>query len=652
MFRSVSKIPLVAILALGGLTVLPASAQYLPQPEVAEPGEMLPNNGFDAADVLMHPLNWAVSGNATVVYRAADRTAGPGSLQVVNTAGSAVTVMGRREIATPGVEYTLTGKAKVTSGVGASVILRFYDFNKALVGEKTVVPTSSTFDTFTLKATAPAGADLLTVILAGSTATAGTTFFDELSLTQSAPAYDPKLGSERELFLDDYRIESAHDVGRVVHSGKTLSQPVIRAEKPWEKSAYTYGSSFLINGTYRLWYTCYNEVEPNYHLCYAESKDGVRWTKPNLGVYEWKGSTANNIVQASSGSVAYNPDAPEHMRFTQLYFKGGVVNQTMGYYGRTSPDGIHWTEVNPDKPLLLDGDVATLTYDQRTGRYIAAIKKRMFTADTSGYDRSAFVATSTDFLNWTRPQLGVMGDAADDGGAIARGGLESQIYGMPILPYESIYIGVPWVFDILNFTAGEYKTAADGPVTPQLAASRDLLRWDRPTRGALLEPGLPGAWDDGALYTAHNVITTRDTVTMYYAGFNNGHGGAESTNPDRDNHIGQTGMATWRRDGFLSLTNGATPGTGDAGQVITKPLVFDGSELRMNLTVRQRGSVVVTVLDAEGTPIPGFVSKPLTGDKLDAKVNFGSKKFQELAGQQVKLQFDVYNADLYSYWVD
>ncbi len=645
-----------AAVAIAISTLPAATAQTLPQPEVAEAGEMLPNGGFDAADFFAKPIGWAtsVSGSgsaATVVYRAADKTVGPGSLEIKNVAGSGVTVAGRREVATAGVAYTLTGQAKVASGTGATVILRFYDFNKAVVGEVSYTPTSATFAPFTLTGVAPERADLVAVLISGTTATAGTTYFDDLSMRPAAPAYDPKL-TGRELFLDDYRIESANDVERVVHEGTKRPDPVVRPDKPWEISAYTYGTVLKLGDAYRLYYTCYNDVAPNYYLCMAQSKDGVTWTKPSLGVYEWKGSKDNNIVQAGGGTIAYNPDAPPERRFAQLFFKGGEVNKTMGYYASFSADGIHWVDFEPGVPRLLDGDVSNVTYDPRTKRYIATIKKRMFTADTSGYDRAAFVSTSPDFVTWSNPQLGVMGDFADDGGAYAKGGLESQIYGMPVLPYESAYIGVPWVFDILNFTSGQFKTAADGPVTPQLAASRDLLRWERPVRTPLIAPSKGGAWDDGALYTASNVLVTDKEIVMYYAGFNNGHGGAEPNNPDRNVHQGMTGMATWRRDGFASLTNMSRPGVGDAGQVITKPIVLSGSELRLNADVRKGGRIVVTVLDANGTPIPGYESKDIEGDKLDQVVKFSKgEKLAELTGQTVKLKFTIVNADLYSYWV-
>ncbi|MGJ6979513.1 hypothetical protein ACSDQ9_03130 [Aestuariimicrobium soli] len=241
-------------------------------------------------------------------------------------------------------------------------------------------------------------------------------------------------------------------------------------------------------------------------------------------------STADNIVVASSGTIAFNPTAPADRRYAMLVFRTGVVNETLGYYGMVSPDGLHWSDVS-DKPLLLDGDVSNLTWD-----------------------------------------------SADDGGALKIGGLESQIYGMPVLVDDT-------------------------------------------------------------------------TISMYYAGFNNGHGGAEPGNPDRDNLVGQTGLVTWRRDGFVSMSNASSAGLGDAGEIVTKPITFTGRDLHLNADVHAGGSVKVTVLGADGTPIPGYTSLPVTGDRPDATAKFPGKSLGSLAGQQVSLRFTVMGADLYSYWV-
>ena len=32
-------------------------------------------------------------------------------------------------------------------------------------------------------------------------------------------------------------------------------------------------------------------------LLLAKSKDGVHWTRPKLGLVDWNGSTANNLIK-------------------------------------------------------------------------------------------------------------------------------------------------------------------------------------------------------------------------------------------------------------------------------------------------------------------------------------------------------------------
>lgn len=103
---------------------------------------------------------------------------------------------------------------------------------------------------------------------------------------------------------------------------------------------------------------------------------------------------------------------------------------------------------------------------------------------------------------------------------------------------------------------------------------------------------------------------------------------------------------------FVSLTNMSRPGIGDPGEVVTKPIVVSGDALHLNATVRPEGVVTVTVLDEAGAPIPGFVSTPVHGDKLDNTVQFkNGAKVANLKGRTVKLRFSVVNADLYSYWI-
>ena len=103
------------------------------------------------------------------------------------------------------------------------------------------------------------------------------------------------------------------------------------------------------------------------------------------------------------------------------------------------------------------------------------------------------------------------------------------------------------------------------------------------------------------------------------------------------------GLATLRRDGFVSLDAGETE-----GRMLTKSLTLDGKELRLNADASQ-GYVTVSVTDDIGTPLDGYTSRRIVGDQLDASVEF-PQPFEALRDKEIRLQFQLRNASLYSYW--
>lgn len=44
----------------------------------------------------------------------------------------------------------------------------------------------------------------------------------------------------------------------------------------------------------------------NERCCLAESTDGVHWVKPELGLYEFEGSTKNNITLDRAAPATHN----------------------------------------------------------------------------------------------------------------------------------------------------------------------------------------------------------------------------------------------------------------------------------------------------------------------------------------------------------
>jgi hypothetical protein len=101
-------------------------------------------------------------------------------------------------------------------------------------------------------------------------------------------------------------------------------------------------------------------------------------------------------------------------------------------------------------------------------------------------------------------------------------------------------------------------------------------------------------------------------------------------------------------DGFVSAQ---APLSG--GELITKPLTFDGSQLEVNFSTSAAGSVRVELQDAKGKPIPGFAMTDCHlqfGDQLDRVASWKSgTDVCRLAGQAVRLRFELKDADLYSF---
>jgi hypothetical protein len=91
----------------------------------------------------------------------------------------------------------------------------------------------------------------------------------------------------------------------------------------------------------------------------------------------------------------------------------------------------------------------------------------------------------------------------------------------------------------------------------------------------------------------------------------------------------------------------------DTGELVTKPLRFDGSRLEINFSTSAAGSVRVEIQDPHSNPIPGFTLADCDeqfGDELDRVVSWKrGPGVSELSGKTVRLRFELKDADLYSF---
>ena len=472
-----------------------------------------------------------------------------------------------------------------------------------------------------------------------------------------------KIDGSRQLFIDDYLIASMTNVTRQVHEArKHPANPLVGPDRPWEGAGRHglagYGCVFQHvlwddeGKRFRMWYggrtgfiTLPSGTRVRQPTCYAESTDGLTWVKPNLGVCEYDGSKANNIVILTGGLFAIfdEPDAPDpSRRFKALVWHDWHDSKPVppeGYYLFSSPDGIHWKQDRAD-PVLWShnrqqpgiGDTSTARWDARLGKYICDAKI-LFRNPTM---RSRGMLESDDLIHWSRPRMTFYPDALD--------AADTQIYGHVGFVYESMWVGMMRVMHTER-VPNSYKQT-----TIELTASRDGRHWSRVgRREEFIALGEPGSWDPHYHDPHTPPIRVGDELWFYYRS-------APTIAPKSDprsqrKRISRIGLATLRRDGFVSLN--ASRAT---GLVVTRPLTFNGTALYVNAEVGRGGHVKAEIRNAAGQavrPYVMFACRPVTGDVLEGRISWADQSdIARPADQSLRIAFELKNARLYSFWFE
>ena len=290
-----------------------------------------------------------------------------------------------------------------------------------------------------------------------------------------------------------------------------------------------------------------------------------------------------------------------------------------GMWMSFSPDGVHWTDHENNPVISLGSDsTQSLVWDPNIEKYV------VFGRFGAGGRKTAR-AESSDCINFTKPEMVLQCDGIDEGG--------TQIYAMPINIYEGMYLGMIWI----------YREGVDGTIDTSLATSRDGINWQRVLdRQTFLTLGEKGTWEDGMVRISQNFITHNDQLYFYYGGVNGPHTGMKFSQVERK-FKSMLGLATLRRDGFVSLDAGETEGF-----MLTKPLALNGKDLYLNVDA-SRGYVIVSVTDDVGTPLENYISERIVGDQLEVKVIF-TASLEALKDKEVRLKFQLKDASMYSYW--
>ena len=514
------------------------------------------------------------------------------------------------------------------------------------------------------------------------------------------------IGNETQLFVDNYLIELVNFVTKTMHQPvKHPNNPLITKDKPWEILPYFRNNTSVHfdkdEGLYKLWYedmgwdykkfmtlqsssserdvgqaagidsyekTCFNK------LLYAESNDGIKWTKPELN-YEKYNDNKTNICLGSkihgkvhSCSVIYDPiETNIEKKYKAIYWnsKGGLEDTDIS--SAYSPDGKTWTV--SEKPIKIGqlyerqlGDVIILSVNETTREYHLDTRARAMQEPpvnpkhpkVNGWGpshypgnkfraskRRIFSSLTTNWTEWPMLQESLVPDDKLDN-------IDDEYYGLSRFQIGNLWLGILQIFQRTHNT-----------VDLHLVSSRDGYSWDRvDMTKAFLPTGKIQDWDCFMADFGTRPIIHDDEIRFYYSGSNVHHdwwmfGEMEGLDvPEAkygfDGKTTALGLATLRKDGFVSIDS-----TVREGILQTFAVTSTGNKLNINAVCQNNGYLLVEITDHKDNIIDGYSKSeciPFNGNSILHNVNWENKStIPDNGPDGIKIRFYSRNCSLFSF---
>jgi hypothetical protein len=453
-----------------------------------------------------------------------------------------------------------------------------------------------------------------------------------LLFAQDSPKGVVRLGSRKHLFIDDALLDSKQNLELVCNPPRNRQELNFWPERSaWRPSVVDVDGKIFLYAP-----ESYGSDKGNTNLRISE--DGLNFTKPNLGLYEYEGSTDNAFV------ISHRPLYGNFFRDLrpgvgpEEKYKMTAWLSNRGVYLYISPDGIHWRRNETAMlPIISGGDAETYWDDQR-GVYVSFLRRDTghYTKENPGHGRAAvYFETAEVFRTWPFTKLQKpyfhtfsLPCPTGEGPTIFKENETGQVYRTRAIKYPwapDTYLSFPW-----RFKADDETRRVD------LGVSRDGLSWRFYAHQKwYVEP--PEGSDE--VLSMYGLIRRGDQIWQYID-----EGGAHGDTKGRSKPRIYSRVIQ-RLDGFVSLDAGQA-----IGVAVTRLLSFEGDKLILN--VAAAGSVLVEIQDEKGNAVPGFSladCNPIQADSVRHVVSWkGNKNLAQLAGKSVRLKFELQDAKLYA----
>ncbi len=446
-----------------------------------------------------------------------------------------------------------------------------------------------------------------------------------IMVARPANANDDESARNRFLLLDSRIVEKSENAQLAVGTvRKHEKNPLFVEDKSWEKRFDNLYGNVIFDTedkVYKCWYSPLivdrsakgmtleqrkEEYDPGpgreMAICFATSEDGIQWTKPELGLVEYEGSKANNILWRGPHGAGIFKDVADSdpARRYKMIMQGLATSH--------SADGIHWSEPRKIEGIgKIAGDTHNNAFwEPHTQKYVGITRTR------GDMGREVTRIESSDFVEWQNT-------------GVAMKGLEESLqpYSMPVFMHGGVYLGLVAIYS---------QRPVDRTWT-ELAWSPDTIHWHRIAPGNPLIPCSEKVldYDYGCVYACAYPVFLENEIRLFYGGSDYLHFGWRN---------GSLCLATLRPDGFAGYEQESKS---KPAFITTTEIPYAGQKIRITADVEEGGSIKVSIVDDQGQDVAtaGTVSKTLTDGPLQWN--------REISRPKIRLNFAINDAKLYSF---
>ena len=462
------------------------------------------------------------------------------------------------------------------------------------------------------------------------------------------------IGRQPQYFFDNHMIEMVNFVTRTMHRPRRHpANPLIRKDKPWEITPHFRTNCWNVRhdareGRYKCWYEdtgldyqralkarreTLGPIDSRVHdssrhrMLYAESEDGVSWTKPELDYRTVDGRRTNiclgdetfgkvhaftiiddplesDPAQRYKEHLLARDDQHRRFQHPRRVLAGRALVAGLRPAGQFRPHRRaraggrdHPVRGHGDRPVLpghpLHRHVHPRGQPQAAGRRRVGrslLSRRWFRDDQA----PGLQHQQQELLSWPALDQTIVPDDVDDN-------LDDEFYGLTRFRMGELWVGFLDVFQRTHNTKDV-----------RLVYSRDGYRWNHVSRGSpFLERSPEGNWDCYMVEICNTPLFLDDEIRIYYGGANVHHDwwthgeieGLDVPEAKAGFAGGETalGLATLRPEGFVSIDS-----TVRDGVMVTRPFVSQGTRVVVNAVSAPNGYLEAELTDAEDDVVPGF----------------------------------------------